>query len=643
MLSPYLLKALEMASDQDCIAKNSASFDSQTQIDIHVATLQKGTYARLRPLEAGYNPDDWRPLLERQLRRNFTSLTTNATIRVQGVRGEVFQLLVDKLLPEAEGVCVVDTDLEVDIEALDEEQARETLRQVIKSDRGANGHGGTNGGAIDIWKPVSDQVSTGCYADFTLPSWDRSQPLRLTVSNMSDPEALEMFVTPKSNYHRGLPRTAEHVFSSLESSGPDTTKTIVISPTNVEMEKAESLQISIYAYPDPAATKGNAIQFTLRAQISTETNGGIVSDNVENSKAQDDNDAQCLNCRQWVPKQSLVLHESFCRRNNSVCPKCKSVFKKGSEEAAAHWHCEHDEAHGNTPYSKLKHDEMFHGSWLCPGCTFQTNSLSDLARHRTTVCPGKIILCQFCHLEVPQEGDPFNPSPEVMLSGMTAHELADGARTTECHLCDKIIKLKDMQTHLKHHELDKAGKERPPICRNQNCGRTLFGVGSRGQVQHIPGADGQQGAQVGLCSLCFGPLYVSMHDPDGKALRRRIERRYLTQLMTGCRRSHCLNEWCKTGRANAGLEPLGSSAKDALPLVKPLVATCLDLDAPVFFCVDELSQSGRRLASMIAAEGVWDVEWCIAAAEAERSNADRMREWLQGWAPRRVEGTDVGV
>ncbi|KAJ4152862.1 hypothetical protein LMH87_009382 [Akanthomyces muscarius] len=501
MLSPYLLSALGLATDSDATTKSSSSTASRTQLDIHAATLPKGTYARLRPLEAGYNPDDWRPLLERQLRRNFTSLTKNATMLVYGVRGEVFQLLVDKLSPEAEGVCVVDTDLEVDIEPLDEEQARETLRQVINTGRQANGSGGAKGGAIDIWKPVSDEIAVGSYVDYTLPSWDRSQPLQLTLSNMSDPDALELFVTPKSGYQRALPRNTEHVFSTFDSAGSSTTKTKVISPTNVEMEKAESIQISVYAYPDPTDTiPRDTIQYTLRAQICRGNDEVITVENVENTQTHGENEAQCLNCQQWVPKQSLVLHESFCRRNNIICPKCKMVFKKGSDEFNAHWHCEHDEAHGTTPYSKYKHDDIFHGSWLCPSCTFQTNSLPDLARHRST------------------------------------------------------------------------------------------------------------GADIGLCSLCFGPLYVSMHDPDGKALRRRIERRYLTQLMSGCRKSQCINEWCKTGRANAGLEVKGSSVQAALPLVKPLVATCLDLDTPMYFCVDELSQTGRKLAAAIASEGIWDLE-----------------------------------
>lgn len=633
VLTPYLLGALGLDGGAGA---SQGEHDKQVPgtLEVHAEVLPKGTYARLRPLEAGYNPDDWKPLLERQLRLNFTSLTKNATIVVQGARGEVFQLLVDKFLPDVQGVCVVDTDLEVDIEALDEEQARETLRQVINNDRQANASGPFKGGAIDIWKDVQGTVASGSYTDYELPSWDRSQSLRITLSDMSDSDALELLVTPKYNYQRALPRRTEHIFSTLESEYSNGTKSILISPTNVEMERAETLQISVYAYQEPdTPSPSGPLSFALRAQIAsmagTESQPLDLTDDVSHGADEE----QCPHCLQWVPKQSAILHANFCRRNNILCPECKRVFRKDSSEFAAHWHCPHDDASGDTRFGQQKHMELFHGSWECPSCSFTTNSMSDLARHRTSVCPGKIILCQFCHLEVPQEGDPLNPAPEVLLSGLTAHELADGSRTTECHLCDKIVKLRDMQTHLKHHEMDKTGRLPPPVCRNANCGRTLYGVEGRGKVRYAEGRDGQQSGDVGLCSICYGPLYVSMHDPEGKALRRRIERRYLSQLMSGCRREYCRNEWCKSGREHGQLEARGSSAQTALPLVKPLVATCLDRDTPMFFCVDEMSQQGRSLAEMLASEGLWDVAWCIAAAEAEKANYDRMREWLRAWAP----------
>lgn len=644
-LSPWLTEALGIQEDE-CVspkevidleqdtAQNSERMDVDgIQIKVEARQLPKGTYVRLRPLEAGYNPDDWKPLLERQLRENFTTLSKGSMLAVKGARGEEFKLLVDKVAPEGDGICVVDTDLEVDIEALDEEQARETLRRIMSAQRGST-DGSSTGGEIDIWKAVEGQVLEGEYVDYVLPSWNKSQPLAIELTTGEDEDALDLFVTPKSSRQRALPRESVHVFGDF-SPAVDGVKRIVISPTNVELEGAEQITISVHGYRHPDATESpKTLQYSLRAKVDLQdakdgTNG---PSNGAGEQEHSPDEEPCSNCLQFVPKRTMVLHENFCRRNNVVCPKCKSVFKKGSPEWEAHWHCEKDSAFGNSTQSKAKHDDIFHTERQCPNCEFSTNSMADLARHQTSVCPGKLILCRFCHLEVPQEGDPFNPSPEVVLSGLTAHELADGTRTTECHLCDKIVRLKDMETHLKHHELDKVSRLKPPICRNANCGRTMFGVGSRGQVRQTASTD-QASNDIGLCSICFGPLYVSMHDPEGKALKRRIERRYLGQLMTGCGKSHCANPWCKTGRANAGLEAKPSSAREVLPLVKPLLGDVTNMDAPLWFCTDEGSQRGRKLAEMMAEEGVWDVEWCIAAAEAEKGSLERMRDWLQAWAP----------
>ncbi|CAG9984394.1 unnamed protein product [Clonostachys byssicola] len=645
-LSPYLADSLGL-KEEDLKQQPEPSREDTMEVDdeasnaptpltitVHARQLPKGSFVRLRPLEAGYNPADWKALLERQLRDSFTTLTRDSVLAVQGVQGESFRFLVDKIAPEGDGICVVDTDLEVDIEALNEDQARETMRQIMSGSQPEVSDGSSKGGELDIWKPVSGQVVPGEYVDYILPSWNRSQALNITLSGIQDPDSLDLFINPKSPQHRALPRDSTHVFGHMLPA-TDGVKSISIAPSNVELDDAEAIQVSIYAYHYATEDSRVPITFTLRAQMETTSHGSQAESSGDDQTGHSPDDEQCKNCLQWVPKRTIVLHENFCRRNNIICPQCQAVFKKDSEEWHRHWHCDRDEGFGNSERSKDKHEDIFHNQRECPGCEFSSNSLSDLARHRTSVCPGKIILCRFCHLEVPQEGDPFNPAPEVVLSGMTAHELADGARTTECHLCDKIVRLRDMETHLKHHELDKVSRPKPLICRNANCGRTQHGVGPKGQIGSGNGQKSGPSNDLGLCSLCFGPLYVSMHDPEGKALRRRIERRYLGQLMTGCGKPHCRNEWCKTGRANQELEPKGSNASAALPLVKPLLEMAKGPSEPMFFCVDEASQLRRKMAEMVAAEKAWDLEWCIAAAEAGKGDATQIREWLQAWAPRR--------
>ena len=146
-LSPFLMEALGLKehlegkiSQQNGVVgalgnpidltNGDIVMEEDDQIIVHAKQLPKGTYVRLRPLEAGYNPEDWKSLLERHLRENYTTLTNGEILSVPGdrrTRTAEFRFLVDKFAPEGDGICVVDTDLEVEIEAQNEQQARETV------------------------------------------------------------------------------------------------------------------------------------------------------------------------------------------------------------------------------------------------------------------------------------------------------------------------------------------------------------------------------------------------------------------------------------------------------------------------------------------------------------------------------------
>jgi hypothetical protein len=169
---------------------------------------------------------------------------------------------------------------------------------------------------------------------------------------------------------------------------------------------------------------------------------------------------------------------------------------------------------------------------------------------------------------------------------------------------------------------------------NKNCGRTLSKAGNE---------------SVGLCSFCFGPLYVDTYDPEGKALRRRIERRYLSQMMTGCGKPWCQNEYCKTAKQKMTSDcgpPPAMSVVEIIKLTRPLVEALntqpdVPNTAPLYLCADETSQQRRDLAELIAAEStegndkVYDLPWCIAGAEAAGGDLEKAREWLSKWAPTR--------
>ena len=626
------------------------------RLTVHVQELPKGTFVKLRPLEAGYDTEDWKALLEHYLRDNYTTLTKGEVLEIPAGKA-VFRFLVDGLKPNEEAITLVDTDLEVDIEPLNEEQARENLQKLAQKSMKAPGtnDGSSVGGKINVDTSVSGQVRSGEYVDYDVEYSNSSQDLDIELLSLNDENDIDLFIKPYGPKHRSRPREDNYVFADNSTRA---NKRVKIRHSHSELENTEALWISVRGYQtdDDVGQPQVPAQYTLRISLGSENpSSETEDDSVTDQAPLGPDEERCSNCLQAVPSRTMFLHQNFCLRNNILCPHCHLVFQKSSSTWKTHWHCPHDDSYGNTSSSKNKHDTLMHTPASCPSCHYEAANVPDLAHHRTTTCPSKLILCQFCHLQVPQQGPDDLPaiSAEVVLSGLTPHELSDGARTTECHICSKIVRLRDMTTHLKHHDLQRLSRTKPRICRNVNCGRTLDGIGKGGEVR-------MEGARndLGICDVCFGPLYVSAYDPDGKALKRRVERRYLTQLLTGCNQPSCRNAFCKTGRKSLDLLSEGQtiSSKDALVMIKPMMDGLQDSKGGISFCTDEAGQRRRTLADMIAAEGVidvkgkskanatgsggsgYEVEWCIAALEAEGGDLDRGRNWLKDYAPRRAEG-----
>jgi len=625
--------------------------EAPPRLTVHVHELPKGTYVKLRPLEAGYDPDDWKALLEQYLRDNYTTLSNGEVLAIPAGK-ETFRFLVDGLKPNDQAITLVDTDLEVDIEPLNEEQAREPLQRLVQKSKKAPGtsEGSSAGGKLRVDTNELGQVWPGEYVDYTVEVWNNSSNLEFELATLDSERDVDLFVTPYGRKHRGRPREDEYVFGDFSTRAM---KRVKVRHTNAELENAEALWVSVRGYEDQGDdSQGQApIQHSLRV---SSTNDSVEDDTamIEDEPLSSDEE-RCTNCHQPIPKRTMFLHQNFCLRNNIFCPHCQNVFQKSSSKWEKHWHCPHDSAYGNTASSHIKHNTLVHTAQPCPSCKYKAANIPDLAHHRTTTCPGKLILCQFCHLQVPQQGpdDPSPDSAEVIMSGLTPHELSDGARTTECHICTKIVRLRDMPTHLKYHDHQRLSRQKPRICRNANCGRTLDGIGKGGEVR-VQGSRND----LGVCDVCFGPLYVSMYDPDGKALKRRVERKYLTQLLTGCRQSWCRNEFCKSGRRKVGLTQEGEilTSKEALAIVKPNLESLKDMRTPVQLCTDEGSQKRRTLAEMMAAEGGvgngkgkgkekasiragYDLEWCVAALEVVGGDLDRGRQWLKDYAPTSAE------
>ncbi|KZZ98206.1 Ubiquitin fusion degradation protein UFD1 [Ascosphaera apis ARSEF 7405] len=559
----------EFSADEDTIGLSTflrqslrieaTSSTTTSVVTIHAKPIPKGTFVSLRPLDAGYDTEDWKALLERHLRHNYTTLTSGEVLTIPSGLGHDFHFLVDNVKPEGEAICVVDTDLVVDLEPLNEEQARESLkRREQKALETEQRRQGGKGGELSVGKICQGAIAMGTYVDYELKDWDHTKALDI-VPDSEKGAQISILISPFSPRHRARPRLDEHVLGYFPGNMPST---IHIEPTNIALEDAAEVYLSVYASSQTETEKGKEALLSYSIQVQNPANSTDSDGDDEDVEGHGSDEVQCTNCRQWVPQRTLFLHESFCLRNNISCKICGDIFKKGSPEWEEHWHCPHDNFKGDSKWSELNHQDIFHTPRACVKCSFRAENYPQLAQHRTTACPEKLILCQFCHLVVPQQGDsdPDINDPEVLLSGLTPHELIDGGRTTECHLCNKILRLRDMATHLRHHDINRLSREPPRICVNPNCCRVVLAARNRGTPVTL------DNERLGLCSSCFGPLHAPVYDPEGKALRRRVERKYLTQMLKGCAQAWCRNMYCRTGRTNNKLENAQLPAKDIMTL-----------------------------------------------------------------------------
>lgn len=326
----------------------------------------------------------------------------------------------------------------------------------------------------------------------------------------------------------------------------------------------------------------------------------------------------CSNCLQKVPQASLMLHENFCRRNNKRC-SCGEMFLKQIPES--HWHC--CGTHGNTQESQNVHNLTHHRRYSCDPCDTEFSSLIDFARHNASECPHRIIECRFCHLSVPAG----QSTPETSLQNLTAHEFQCGNKTTECYKCSKIVRQRELKSHLAIHELSRKSQPCPIKCSNANCVNLV---------------DVRKPSHAGLCDICFGPSFSPALDPDHSKLQARIERRYVLQMTRGCAHFTCKNRFCK----KSGLLTDKLTIAQVVKFVKEELLTqipylpCSSVMDDVtksycFFCVDPSTTQKKMIVDFLSEQVNYPYEWCCAAASNIRKFDDqsgyvgRLEDWLK--------------
>ncbi|KAI4249327.1 MAG: hypothetical protein L6R40_000785 [Gallowayella cf. fulva] len=338
-LSPFLSHSLGFDESQDKEPPRALPngndthrppYPSESKLTVHFETLPKGTYVRLRPLEAGYDPEDWKALLEKHLRDNFTTLTNGEIMTVASGREE-YRFLVDGLRPNEKAIILVDTDLEVDIEPLNEEQARETLkRRALKAQRApGTADGSSPGGLVSLGQIVAGQVRSGDYVDYTIEEWDRRIDLELELSPANDEQDIDLLVTPAGPKQCARPREDEHVFADFS---PSPSKRIKIKHTNAELDNSDALWISVrgYSHENSSTQKTAPIPYSLCITSTASSTAPSVDGPdtpIPTATAPSLDEDICSNCHQSVPRQivsrmeeSLALLPRFLPRHLTFLP-----------------------------------------------------------------------------------------------------------------------------------------------------------------------------------------------------------------------------------------------------------------------------------------------------------------------------------
>lgn len=99
--------------------QRSLNLEVGDTVALRLKELPKGQWARLRPISADYKEImDYRAALESYLRANYNTLTAGEILNIK-YGSNRYEFLVDDLKPE-KAVCVTDTDIEIDIEPLEQ-------------------------------------------------------------------------------------------------------------------------------------------------------------------------------------------------------------------------------------------------------------------------------------------------------------------------------------------------------------------------------------------------------------------------------------------------------------------------------------------------------------------------------------------
>lgn len=602
--------------------EEDAKVTIQLQMDV-----PRATSLQIKPL-IYYSDLNWKFFLEDKLSKYYTCVAPGPLIIMDN--NLRYELTVVNVNGEDIAACVVDTDVVLDVVPPSDAAAAQQLKDSTSNPLNNVLELTNEATLLDykefmnpsfvpaIFKVDATKYPSGMIITAKIPGGDESNVdilfgldkfISMEKFRNASFEALGGALEPKvgSNGCRVVINTKDDDILSMlsrvrEDDEDDDDKWVYVIP--IVWERAAKIIITV-SKEDPSAKMETFLEDTQE-----------LVDKSANSEMTN----RCSNCGIAISSSKLVLHESFCVRNNKKCTDCGRVFLHTIPDS--HKHCECGVV-TDSSIDEYKHQKFVHsGPYTCE-CTTQFSSYIELAHHRASTCPQKLHECRFCHLVVPQGEATYQDKFE----NLTNHENACGNRTSECFKCSKTVRVKDLKKHMHAHDMEKlefihATKLNFRKCANENCVIIL--------TQQSTNA-------LGLCDLCYGPLYVQQHDPSNLKLQIRIERRYMMQMTKGCGNDWCDNLYCASSSASAA-EIKGAPMKELFAVLKETlfanVATpalpinkgrSVPVENKLWFCVGEGVQRKKELVDTLVAEGGYETEMVYRAVNEA---GDGSRLWL---------------
>ncbi|PVU98516.1 hypothetical protein BB559_001494 [Furculomyces boomerangus] len=661
-------------------------------------SLEKGTFAQLEFLESRemHKDLDIRSILEAYMRKNLTALVLNQLIMVPSAHG--FLKMKVNLLEPKDKVEIVDTDLSVDIiyknnMDINTGDLNATINNGFKSEEIKDskniGKSLRSGTEMEMGYEESGNNSNVVYKEAkNLDNKDEyyivheNQKIRKTIS----PDNSLWFVfninTIKGSKRKfvatveclngdvnflsrkGIEKPSLMNFEKSDFSGPSEKKKSInldSSETNSDYGNVYSFLVSCYGGEEAVVTiqiSGDTDEKTenLEKVDNKGTNG--LGDSMD-----DENLVICSNCLNGIPKASFQLHEVFCRRNIQKCDICGKPVSSKDLKNGAHNHCDKCDFVGFEKDVE-KHKFYNHGSFVCPQCPdlgiFE--SIYEFNVHRQTICPGKTIVCRFCHTLVEQGGAPY--IAQDILDGFHEHESYCGSRTIPCAICGKNVQLRKIKLHGASHDAAKQAQGLPfLLCANTECYQPRAGSVNKAGVflrdrnlARIRSLISDETPNVlNLCAKCYAPLMVVEVDEDGKKILQRVVKALHNQLIHGCKQISCKNQFCATGNSQLNLSPT-EAAKKLVPIITSLAQQVTNSKKNVYgisgysdvvkisLCVDVSTQLHKEFVEVLKAhfttEGgfgenkcKFKTEWIALSGIKTNNNFEESIKWLNLSAP----------